>query len=158
MRADGTDVVRLTNDLAVDQDPAFAPDGRQLVFVSNRGGALKLYRMNADGSGVQALTDGPGQDLQPAWAGADIVFASNRGGNYELYRLRPGEAAPPENLTRNGAQNGSPQFSPDGRYLLFDSNRDGNYEVYRLNLTTLGVTQLTRTEPPAKNGEPAWRP
>jgi TolB protein len=61
-------------------------------------------------------------------------------------------------LTESRAQNGSPQYSPDGQYLLFDSNRDGNYDVYRLNLGTGGLTQLTRGERPAFNGDPSWRP
>jgi len=73
---------------------------------------------------------------------------------YEL-TLATGEV---RQLTETGVQNGSPQYSPDGRYLLFDSNRDSNYEVYRLNLETLGVTQLTRSNRPIFNGDPSWRP
>ena len=40
MRLDGTDVVRLTNDLAQDQFPAYSLDGAQIAFASNRDGNL----------------------------------------------------------------------------------------------------------------------
>jgi Tol biopolymer transport system component len=86
-----------------------------------------------------------------------LVFASDRSGNFELYELTPATREV-KRLTESRAQNGSPQYSPDGQYLLFDSNRDGNYDVYRLNLGTGGLTQLTRGERPAFNGDPSWRP
>src|SRR6185503_13314557 len=56
MNADGTGVVRLTNDPAIDQQPAWSPDGSRIAFVSNRGGKFDTYLMNADGTGVTRLT------------------------------------------------------------------------------------------------------
>ena len=47
-----------------------------------------VYVMNADGTGVVQLTDGPSGDVLPAWSpdGAAIVFVSGRGGNFaDLY-------------------------------------------------------------------------
>ncbi len=65
---DGTNVIRLTNNAAFDLDPARAPDGARVAFVSNRDGAtnLDIYVSNADGSGVVRLTSHPNADIDPA--------------------------------------------------------------------------------------------
>jgi TolB protein len=59
------------------------------VFYSAREGNLlrKVYVMNADGSGEQAVTDGPGNDLWPDLSpnGRFVAFASNRTGNNEIF-------------------------------------------------------------------------
>ncbi len=74
------ELIRLTNSvdnpattdfneaLVFDLDPARAPDGARIAFVSNRDGAsnLDIYVMNADGSGVVRLTSHPNGDIDPA--------------------------------------------------------------------------------------------
>lgn len=49
MKTDGTDVVRLTNNLADDLSPKYSPDGTLMVISSTRDGYYQLYTMNADG-------------------------------------------------------------------------------------------------------------
>src|SRR5438477_2245109 len=76
--ADGTGLTRLTDDPALDQDPAWSPDGSKIVWASAQGGQfsrdLKLWVMNADGSGKTQLTQGSGQ--APNWspAGSKVAF------------------------------------------------------------------------------------
>jgi hypothetical protein len=55
----------LTEGPYTDERPAVTPDGRAVVFVSNRSGRLNLWRVDADGSGLTQLTDGPGPDYRP---------------------------------------------------------------------------------------------
>ncbi len=50
MNADGTGVVRLTNNGAIDSEPAWSPDRTKIVFTSFRTGNGDLYVMNADGT------------------------------------------------------------------------------------------------------------
>ena len=70
MRPDGMQVERLTADPAEDADPAFSPDGRSLAFISDRtDGAPRLHIMDADGSNVRVVGNGPGTEHQgPAWS------------------------------------------------------------------------------------------
>ncbi len=56
MRPDGSDLVNLTNSLAQNIAPTWSPDGSQIAFSSNRGGAIDIFTMNADGSQVTNVT------------------------------------------------------------------------------------------------------
>lgn len=68
-RPDGTGPEPLAQDPADDFDPAYAPDGRRLAFVSTRdGGTPKLHLMDADGGNVRLLADLGGPVRRPAWS------------------------------------------------------------------------------------------
>ncbi len=83
---------RLTDDWFYDIDPALHPDGRRLVFASDRGshgreGARNLFELDLESGHLRALTDGPWWDLAPDWddAGERLVFVSTRDGLRDLY-------------------------------------------------------------------------
>ncbi|ACY18885.1 TolB family protein [Haliangium ochraceum] len=59
--------VALTDGSSRDDQPAWSPDGKYLVFVSEREGNTDLYLMRADGSGQTRLTEAPGADWLPRW-------------------------------------------------------------------------------------------
>ena len=66
VRADGSDVVRLTEDPSYNSDPAWSPDGRRIAFASNRDGTFQIHVMNADGSDVRQITD-TRSNIHPSW-------------------------------------------------------------------------------------------
>jgi len=59
-----------------DDFPAWSPDGRSIVFESNRDSNNGIFLMGADGSNIHPLTHPPGIDESPTWSadGATIVF------------------------------------------------------------------------------------
>jgi dipeptidyl aminopeptidase/acylaminoacyl peptidase len=59
MNPDGSDQRRLTRGRHGDHSPAFLPDGKQIVFVSDRGGDSQLYRMKIGGGKARRLTSFP---------------------------------------------------------------------------------------------------
>jgi TolB protein len=83
MRADGTNLRRLTRSQGTDGRlgeelmPSWSPDGRTIVFVSNRDGNWELYAIGRDGRGERRLTATPRSDEQnPRWSrdGRRILF------------------------------------------------------------------------------------
>jgi Tol biopolymer transport system component len=77
---DGSNLSQLTKEKGYDAEGAYSPDGKQIVFCSDRDGDPDLYVMNADGSGVRQLTDAPGYDGGPFVSpnGKWVVFRSDR--------------------------------------------------------------------------------
>ncbi len=58
---------RLTENSNINEWPRWSPDGRHIVFASNRTGNFDIYTMDADGSNVRRLTHG-GNSFSPAWS------------------------------------------------------------------------------------------
>ena len=70
-------VQRLTN--IINSYPCSSPDGKQIVFQSNRSGNAQIWLMNRDGSEVMMLTDVPGEGAEtPVWSpdGRLIAYAT----------------------------------------------------------------------------------
>ncbi len=111
--------------LEEDRAPAWSPDGRMLVFMSQSVDPCcdrwKIAAVNRDGSGLSVLSEDPeSYDMSPSWSpdGTEIVFASDRdavsGGEFDLYRMpapaslpslapaRPAAKGPVTRLTANG--------------------------------------------------------
>lgn len=155
MRSDGVDPVRLTNDASDNTSPMLSPDGRRIVFVSDRDGNREIYVMNADGNEPINLTRNPAEDWTPAWSpdGKRIAFASFRDRNWEIYVMNA-DGSKPERLTNHNAIDYGPSWSPDGRHIAFTSSRDGNLEIYIMDAD--GKNQKRFTQHGATDQSPTW--
>jgi len=130
-----------------------------VVFYSRRanGGLAKIYSMNADGSDVQQLTFGPGNDLWPDLStnGRYVAFTSNRTGNNEIFvlDLKTGTLA---NVSNAPGDDTWARWSPNGHELAFQSNRAGNYDIWVVSADGTGLRQLTNS--PLLDQWPDWSP
>ena len=68
MNANGTNPIRLTNNLGNDRLPSWSRDGTRIVFESDRDGDRNIYAMNSDGTGQVRLTKHRAHDEFPAWS------------------------------------------------------------------------------------------
>lgn len=141
-----------------DSTPKLSPDGKRVVFVSERDGNADIYVINVDGSDERRLTDSPALDLDPAWSpdGDRIAFDSDPNGYPELYMMNadgsdsyPIEGAPPWAVF--------PAFAPDGERIAFSSGKLPGLDVFVLGLETGDLERLTNT-PAATEWEVAWSP
>ena len=158
--SDGSGVRQLTDEPGRDYEADSSPDGRTIVFASQRAGenGSQLYLMNADGSNVRRLTFSSGEgrpvvDDYGHWSpdGWRIVFQrttipdeGRRDADIWLVEAQTGEET---QLTDTpDAWDSTPGFGADDNYVLFESNRDGDFDLYRLDLQTMEVVQLVNEE------------
>jgi len=157
---------QVTDAASLNTCPVWMPDGRSLLFISNREGSRDVYRVALDRSGRPAqpparLTTGlnlHGLDL--SHDGQVLVYADFS--DYaNIWSLPIPAGAPVSSAAATPLTTGHQSIeglalSPDGRWLAFDSDRGGHQAIYRIPLSG-GEPQLLS----ADSGDdfmPAWSP
>jgi len=96
MKPDGSELQQLTFLKGINWFPEVSPDQTKIVFQSNRddlelsdSGNYNLYMMNIDGTGLEQITDLPGQELHAKWHpdGQSLIFEWHDQGPKGLYKL-----------------------------------------------------------------------
>ena len=127
---------RLTFDPYSDGEAVWSPDGNRIVFTSNRGdnGHTNLYITSTNSSGNdQQLLVADAEDIPTSWSkdGQYILIMRLTNGRASIWSFRPNidkEAKPV--LQSSAFDQGTPVFSPNGRFFAYTSNESGKYEVY----------------------------
>jgi TolB protein len=148
MNLDGSDQTRITHQKGYDGGAFFSLDGSKIVFRASRPKTaeeladyedlaenamfrpttLEIYTMNADGSGIQQVTNYGKASFAPFFFpdGKRIIFSSNinseSGRDFDLYLVNT-DGTGLEQITFNPTFDGFPMFTRDGKHLVFCSNR-----------------------------------
>ena len=146
--SDGSNARRLTRTRnGVNISPRWNPKtGREIAFISDRGGSPQIYVIDADGTNERPLLSAGGQMDSPAWSpdGRFIAFTwDGGGGGFHIY-LADVASGQIVRLTREG-RNENPTWSPDSRHIAFQSNRTGRWEIWAMHIDGSEPRQLTRT-------------
>lgn len=154
VRTDGSHLKRLTRSDQFDGYPSFSPDGKSIVFMSERdSGEGDIYVMNAHGHHVRRLTFTPALfDAEPTFGadGSTVVFVSEgEDHSLDLYMMNTDGSALTQ-LTSDPATEFSPDVSPDGSRIVF--SRDGQVWVMDAD----GTDPMLLSAERADDASPSW--
>jgi Tol biopolymer transport system component len=153
---DGSGLKRLTDAPGYNAEGSYSPDGKSIVFCSNRSGPnnLELYIMDADGKNVRQLTHAPhcyngGPFFSPD--GQRVIFRSDRKSKdhlqlYVINRDGSGERALTDNLDWVFW---APYWHPDGKHIVYTAADHSNplvrpnYDLWWMNIETGRKVRLT---------------
>lgn len=120
---------RVTDDPAVDRFPSFFPDGRTILFRSERDGNSELYAIGVDGAGLRRLTYDDAYDAYGTVSpdGRAIAFLSSRSGHDDVY-VMPAAGGEAVAVTDGLRAYREPRFTADGRALVLRAYRLPEWE------------------------------
>jgi serine/threonine protein kinase/Tol biopolymer transport system component len=166
--AEGGDAVRVTDaadDSHFNWNPVWAPDGRFLYFVSDRGGSMNLARVPIDEATGRVQGDPEPLTTPSPWSG---LLSLSGDGRRILYAARDAisnlERAPfdPERLavtgpsvpiTQGSREIGYGRVSPDGQWIVFYTTAE---DLFLVRTDGTGLRQITRDSYRDRN--PGWSP
>lgn len=140
MKADGSEVKRLTKSPGYDGGPFFSADGKQITWrrFTADGTKAEIYTMNSDGTEQKQITTLGSMSWAPYFhpSGQYIIFASSVLGyaNFELFIVDSKGAHKPVQVTFADGFDGLSSFSPDGQSLTWSHRSEkGDSQIYIAN-------------------------
>jgi Tol biopolymer transport system component len=158
VKADGSNLQRLTTGRGAELNPAWSPDGTEIAFARETQGQFDLFACASDGSGLRRITDTPNDDEDyVAWSpdGEQLAFARFEGGfergSGDLWVVTADGRE--ETLVLGGpGRHSGPAWSPDGERFLFVE--EGHLAV--MNADGTEVRPITEGE--LMDTRPTWSP
>ncbi len=171
----GGEAKKIVGDMSFEAQPKFSPDGKQILFTSDRNGGENLYACNPDGSGVKPMTKGRGDYIamlvSPAWTPDGNYLIASRaerglgafhpyiwhkdGGTGVSIGPPPPPPIPNQTLATSTELNKMGIVaSPDGKYFYW-AQRTGPFtynvqfplwQIYRFNRETSETVRLTNAQ------------
>jgi Tol biopolymer transport system component len=128
-------MIRLILDKSGEYAPLWTPDGKRILFNSDRDGRYGIYWKAADGTGtVQLLGSGSVGAIYPgSWSkdGKTLALIAFIGsGNFDIGALSMEGDYKPRPLLQEKYVEWQPNISPDGRWMAYASDESGQNEVY----------------------------
>jgi Tol biopolymer transport system component len=126
---------RFSFDGIYDLNPLWTPDGRWVLFGSDRSGGRQIHRKRSDGSGgedqIGTIPNLFNDPLSVAPDGNVLVYRSLSGEtNEDLWLLPLTPPHTPRPLLRTRYNEMDASISPDGRWIAYRSDESGRFELY----------------------------
>ncbi len=171
--ANGKNAKQLTKTAGYDAEATVSPNGKKIIFTSERDGDLELYSMDTNGKNVKRLTNEPGYD-GGAFYSPDSKMIVYRGSHptdpelikrdqaylkehlvvptvFELWTMNA-DGSNKRQITKLNAASFAPFFTPDGKKILFCTNyfatdpRKRNFDLALINVDGTGLERVTFNE------------
>jgi TolB protein len=148
---------------SIDISPSFAPDGREIVFCSDRSGSPQIYRTSLGGGEAHRVSFvNSSYCTSPDWSpkGDKLAYVCRVNGLFQLF-VSQADGSQSTQITDHG-NNEDPSWSPDGKYLAFASTfgKRSGFDIAVLRLAdryqNSSMNQITFN--PADDTDPSWGP
>ncbi len=150
---------KLTRGMSINTSPSYSPDGKNIVFNSDRSGSPKLYLMSSDGSNVRPLfTNSEGVYSEPTWSPrgdriACVKILRGQGFRIAVINLRTQK----ETIVAAAQMIQGHSWAPNGHFLIYSAENpisvEGvrSWKLYKVdiygNLKTSIPTPYNATDP-----------
>jgi TolB protein len=180
---DGSNIKQLTKTSGYDAEATISPNGKKIIFTSERDGDLELYSMDTNGKNVKRLTNEPGYD-GGAFFSPDSKMIVYRGSHptdpalikrdkellaehlivptvFEVWTMNA-DGSNKRQVTKLNTASFAPFFTPDGKRILFCTNyfatdaRKRNFDLALINIDGTGLERVTYNE--SFDGFPMFSP
>jgi Tol biopolymer transport system component/DNA-binding winged helix-turn-helix (wHTH) protein len=159
MNADGSGVKQLTSEGRTVAGIAWTADGSRMVFSTDIGGSLALWRIGADGGQAERLTVGGDNAVNPSISRRGNRLAYSQG--VDQWRILRVDLTSPEKraipLFSSTEKDSAVQYSPDQDLIAFQSLRSGTQEIWISKSDGSSPVKLTSFNGPL-TGSPSWSP
>ncbi|NNK11531.1 MAG: DUF5050 domain-containing protein [Flavobacteriaceae bacterium] len=116
MKADGSEVNRITNKSGYDSGAVYSPDGKHIAFYGPEGNNFEIFLMDKEGGNIKNITSDTLDCYSPSWSpdGKWIAYTAGTANNYDIYiiNLENGEK---RRLTNTEIRNESPAWAPSSQ-------------------------------------------
>jgi TolB protein len=172
-KPDGTDIKKLTDTKGYDAEATISPDGKKIIFTSERSGDLELYSMDIDGKNIKQLTDAVGYDGGAFYSPDSKMIVYRRSTpkteaevarykgllarhlivptTFEIWVMNA-DGSNKRQITDLASGSFAPYFTPDGKRIIFCTNffatdpRKRNFDLALIDLDGKNLERVTFNE------------
>ena len=129
---------RLTFGTAIDANPVWSPDGKQIVFARQDDTRSARVLKDASGSGTEQVmfTTGPEESRvdRPGDDSIRYILFTTVGKNVDVWALPTGGDRKPFAVLAENWSEGRAQFSPDGRFIAYTAPGRGQLGIHAVEV------------------------
>lgn len=151
MPVDGKPVPMTEGGSFVVADPSWSPDGKSIIYSTDRAGSLDLWSLDVETLATHRVTEASGAELRASWSpdGKSIVYVDAFGAYDQVVRIREMSTGADREIKDAGQSPGYPSFFPDGKRLLVSAlqNESASQSYVVGGHNQLAIVPLDATPP-----------
>ena len=147
---------RLTSGSSIDTEPSWMPDGKSLLFTSDRSGGPQIYRVSVKGGKAKRLTFDGNYNAAPDSSpdGKFMAYVHNGGNGFRIAVMDLQSNV--MRIVTNGSLDEGPSYAPNGSMIIYATANHGRGVLAAVSSDGRVKQKLRLTEGDVR--EPAWSP